>query len=186
MILRSLFISFVVLVAIYLFLQGRTINRSSEKPVFLRADKIAENHQTKIDITVESQVIPDSLELVTLEKDYANIWAHLNHLYATNDIIAGKEYYTESWFKQLAASYDGVIEPVISRKDEYHHFYIKNWSNDGLVCSAIDSNAVLTYIYPNEEKESYKLHMAIVLLYQGDHWRIDAIKVIDNNPHLIE
>ena len=179
--MRFIFISFVALALIYLFLRGRTMERSSDKPIFLQIDEIALVHETKIDINIESNFIPDSLQIQTLKKDYSNIWAHLNHLYSTNDIISGKEYYTENWFRQLASHYNDIVEPIIFRQDEYHNLYIKNWASDGLVCTAIDSNVLLTYTYPNQKKKTCKTNLAIVLLYQGDNWRIDALKILDES-----
>lgn len=177
--LRILFISLIVLLSGFLFLQGRLNERNSEKPVFLRTDKIALNHRTTIQTTVHSMYKPDSLQLETLKKDYSNIWAHLNHLYATNEVEAGKEYYTEDWFKQICLHYNGLQEPLIKREDQQHELHIQNWSSDGLICTAIDSNVVLKTIYPGNKIQSTKANIAVVLLFQGDHWRIDAMRVID-------
>jgi len=177
--MRFFFIAFIALVSGYLFLQGSAIERSSEKPVFLRLDNIAMAHKTSIDLTIHSEYIPDSLQLQILKKDYSNLWAHLNHLYATNDINAGKEYYTESWFRQIAGHFEGVQETIIARMDEHHELHIQNWASDGLVCTAIDSNVVFAYTYPDEKIEKTRANLAIVLLFQGDHWRIDALKVLD-------
>jgi len=177
--LRILFISLLVLLLGFFFLQRRLNERNEEKPVFLRTDEIALAHQTKIQTTVHSLYKPDSLQLETLKKDYSNIWAHLNHLYASNDVEAGKEYYTEDWFKQICRHYNGVQQPLIKREDEQHELHIQNWSSDGLICTAIDSNVVLKTIYPDKKIQRTKASIAVVLLFQGDHWRIDAMRVID-------
>lgn len=176
--MRLFFILFFLLILGYLLFQGRAIERSSEKPAFLRADDLVLAHDAEIKMTIHSNYRPDSLQLEILKKDYNALWAHLNHLYATNDIIAGKEYYTESWFRQLAAHFDEVRTPAATRIDKYHELHIENWSRDGLLCTAIDNNVVFTYEYPDQQTTTSKATLAVVLLYQGDHWRIDAMKVI--------
>jgi len=93
-------------------------------------------------------------------------------------VEAGKEYYTEDWFRQLCLHYQGIQKPVITREDKQHELHIQNWSSDGLICTAIDSNVVFTYLYPDNHIDKTKATIALVLLYQGDHWRIDAIRVI--------
>ncbi|MES2849022.1 MAG: hypothetical protein V4685_08200 [Bacteroidota bacterium] len=181
--LRIIFISVIVLAAGLLFLQGRLLERSNDKPVFLTTDKIADAHHTKIDVSVQSVYKPDSIQVETLKKDYSNLWAHLNHLFATNEVEKGKEYYTEPWFRQLCSHYKNVIELTgIVRKDVSHQLVIQNWSSDGLVCTAIDSSVVFKYTYPNKSSSSTKAKIAVVMLYQGDHWRIDAIKIIEELP----
>lgn len=180
--MRILFILFIVLLAGFLFLQGRVMEPRAEKPIFLRTDEIAKAHQTKVEIKVHSMYQPDSFQLETLKKDYSNLWAHLNHLYSTNDVGAGKEYYTEDWFKQINHHYNEPVSIVINRTDEQHELHIINWAWDNLVCSAIDSNVVLKYTYPDQSIHITKANLAIVLLYQGDHWRLDAIRLINEVP----
>ena len=175
---RVFFFLFIILAFGLLFLQGRTMNRNNEKPIFLQVDEIALNHQTQLKVTVQSSIIPSEVELEQFKNDYSNLWAHLNHLYSTNDLLSGKEYYTESWFRQLANHYDPVIKPTVSRTDQNHDLFIKNWSSDGLVCTAIDSNVVMKYSFPDQTSKTQKVNLAVVLLFQGDHWRIDAMKVM--------
>lgn len=174
--MRLLFILLLLLVAGFLFLQGRLNERNEEKPVFLRTDQIANAHQTNIEVSVHSLYKPDSLQLAILKRDYKNLWAHLNHLYQTNDVEAGKEYYTEDWFKQLVRHYNGTVCTGVSRTDEQHQLHIQNWAWDGLVCTAIDSNVVIRYQYPGQPVKTIKANLALVLLYQGDHWRLDALR----------
>lgn len=178
--MRSLIISFIVLSFVFLFLQSLKVKRSAEKPVFLRTDEIALNHNTALNVWLHSQVAPDSAQIKSLKIDYSNIWAHLNHLYSTNDVNAGKEYYTEKWFQQITKEYQGHQSPLAKRKDIHHDLHITNWSRDGLLCTAIDSNLLFTYTYPNAISESFQVNLAVVLLFQGDHWRIDALKVLDS------
>lgn len=175
-----LFLLFVLgLTVAFIFLQGRMNNRNGEKPVFLRVDEIANNHKTLINIKVHSIFNPDSFQLSILKMDYSNIWAHLNHLYQTNDVEAGKEYFTEDWFKQINHHYSGSIQTDIKRTDEQHELHIQNWAWDGLVCAAVDSNIVFHYTMPDKTVKKTRATIAIVLLYQGDHWRTDAMRILE-------
>ena len=176
--MRWFFISVLATTGLFLFLQGRWKDRNDELPVFLRTDKRALAHHTQIQTTIHSLYRPDSLQLETLKKDYANAWAHLNYLYATNNVEAGKEYYTEDWFKQMVRHYNGKVKTNIIRYDEQHHLHIQNWASDGLACTAIDSNLVFKTIYPGNKIRRSRVHLAVVLLFQGDHWRIDALRVL--------
>jgi hypothetical protein len=175
---RALLILVGILTVCFLLLQGRLNERNSEKPHFLRTDAIADAHRTKIYITAHSYFKPDSIQTEMLRKDYSNLWAHLNHLYETNDIETGKEYYTEDWFKQINRHYNGTVETYIKRTDTAHNLHIINWASDGLVCTATDSNIVFRYRLPGNAAKTTKATIAVVLLYQGDHWRIDAMKVL--------
>lgn len=176
--MRLLFIALLILVAGFLFLQGRLNNRMDELPVFLKTDTIAKAHQTNIDIKLHSIHKPDSFQLSVLKLDYSNLWAHLNHLYRTNDVEAGKEYYTEDFFKQINHHYSGTIKQSISRTDSSHELHIQNWAWDALVCTAIDSNVVFHYKYPDGKQQTIKANLALVLLFQGDHWRLDGLRMI--------
>jgi hypothetical protein len=181
--MRYLFILFIVLAAGILFLQLQDQQRSGALPVFLRTDPLALQHQTKIHLQTNHPIYqPDSFQLVKLAADYSAIWAHLNHLYATNDIETGKEYYTEDWFRQLARHYEMPQQAAVTRTDLQHELHIENWCWDGLVCTAIDSNLVLQYNYPDKSFRKTKATVAVALLYQGDHWRIDAMRVLSETP----
>lgn len=179
--LRLFFLSLLALLLGYVFLQGKLRQRTDEKPVFLRTDGIAQAHHTIISICVESPYQPARDQLTALTTDYANLWAHLNHLYATNDVEAGKEYYTEAWFVQLCRHYKGIEPTEVLRQDNQHELHLRNWSTDGLVCTAIDSNVVLTYRYPDQTTKTTRAILAVALLYQGDHWRIDALRLINES-----
>ncbi len=180
--MRSLFILLIFITSTFLFLKGSLNERNGEKPVFLRHDEIAETHHTKIDIAVHSIYIPDSVQLATLQQDYSNLWAHLNHLYETNDVESGKEYYTEDWFKQINHHYQGVVQTKIKRSDIQHDLHIENWAWDGLVCTVTDKNIIIKYQYPDKSIKTTKANLELVLLFQGDHWRIDAIRMIKETP----
>lgn len=180
--LRIIFILLIVLTAGFLFLQGRLLEKSADKPAFLSTDAIANAHQTKVEVSVNSIYKPDPEQLEIVKRDYSNLWAHLNHLYATNDVVAGKEYYTEPWFRQLCSHYKNGVEVTgIRREDVSHHLTIQNWASDGLVCTAIDNNLVFNYHYPDKSFVTTRANIALVLLYQGDHWRIDAMRVINES-----
>jgi len=177
--MRIIFLITTFMLVLFLLLQGRLYQRSSEKPVFMQNDLIAESHQTEIDIKIHSLYRPDSFQLSMLKKDYSNIWAHLNYLYETNDVEKGKEYYSEKWFKQIANHYKDVSETMVTRHDKTHQLHIINWSEDGLICNLIDSNVQLHYTFPNKTTQDYTNTIAMALVFQGDHWRIDAMKVLE-------
>ncbi|GHB79697.1 hypothetical protein [Persicitalea jodogahamensis] len=168
-----------LLVGVFLYFRVESQPPAPELPIFLRQDTIALAHHTSIKLSVLSKKTPSMAQQEQLRHDYADLWAHLNHLYATNDVEAGKEYYTEEWFRQLCKHYEGEIESRVSRTDSLHHLQIMNWSRDGLVCAAVDSNAILTYSYPDRSTRRVRTSLALVLLFQGDHWRIDAMRVLD-------
>ncbi len=176
--MRILFILLISLVAGFLFLNSSQLLVSQEKPAFLRTDAIAAAHHTEIDIRVKSVCRPVEAQLDLLKADYSALWAHLNHLYATNDVEAGKEYYTRNWFNTICKNYKGIQKQLVARTDTRHELNIINWDRDGLVCTAIDSNIVFNYQYPGMPDSSATQHMAMVLLYQGDHWRIDAMRIL--------
>ena len=176
--IRYYFLLVIAIVLAYLLLQGNQMSRGSELPIFMRVDQIALDHQTKVQVTNHARYKPESAQLVQLKNDYSNLWAHLNHLYATNDINSGKEYYTEAWFRQMASHYGGTIRPAITRTDTQHELHIKNWASDGLVYTAIDSCVVLQYHYPDGGIKTSKINLALVMLFEGDHWRIDAMKLL--------
>lgn len=179
--MKMLFIGLALLMGVFLFLFGKGMDRSSELPVFLQEDEIAQDHETVIDVRVKALKHPSSSQLEGFKTDYAAVWAHLNHLYQTNDIAAGKEYYTEDWFRNLAAGNTKKVSNGIHRKDLFHQVYLMNWSSDGLACTAIDSAAVLQYTLPQAGNKFTLATVAFTFLYQGDHWRIDAVRFIEEN-----
>lgn len=174
--MRYVLLILVLLSAAVLLLRSKLYTRSGDLPVFLSPDPIAETHKTLIDVKVHSMYKPDSASIVTLKKDYSALWGHLNHLFNTNDVETGKEYYTENWFKQVCNHDNTEFETGLIREDISHELHIMNWSSDYLVCAAIDSNVVFRYHSEGIKSFERKINMAVVLLYQGDHWRIDAIK----------
>lgn len=176
--MRILFVFISLIIVVFFILQGRLNMRSSEKPVFMQTDTISINHQTKIEIKVHSIYRPDSFQQSMLKIDYSNIWAHLNYLYQTNDVEKGKEYYSEKWFRQISNHYTGVINNPIKRQDQKHELHIMSWAEDGLICNVIDSNILLQHTLPNQTSKISKHHMAFSLVYQGDHWRVDAMKIL--------
>lgn len=177
--MRYLFFLFIAIMILFTILQERGMKHDSVKPQFLIVDTIADSHQTQIITKVHSPYKPNKAQLKAFEADYSNIWSHLNNLYATNDVEAGKEYYTEAWFKQVCRFYKGVQTIKITREDVKHELHVMNWSSDALVCNAIDSNVVFKYTYPDKTQKTTTSNIAIVLLLQGDHWRIDAIRMIN-------
>lgn len=155
---------------------------NQEKPVFLRNDEVAAAHHPVVNVFVHSIYKPSEAELKIIQADYSNIWSHLNQLYASNDVEEGKEYYTEGWFRQICAFYKNIQKPVLKRTDLRHQLHISTWASDALVCTAIDSNVIFKYQYPNKPEKYTLANIAVVLLVQGDHWRIDGIRIIDEIP----
>jgi hypothetical protein len=176
--IRIFLLGVIALAAALIFLEGRSSQHSMEKPVFLQIDNIAAEHKTNITTAVHSVYKPNPTQLEILQQDYSNLWAHLNYLFQTNNTEAGKEYYTENWFKQICLFYNGEVPAMCFRKDISHQLHIQNWASDALICTAIDSNAVFTYTFKNDSIITKKTTMAVVLLQQGDHWRIDALRII--------
>jgi hypothetical protein len=177
--MRILFILFIIMLGLLLVLNGRLIERDSEKPVFLRVDETAALHHTEIKLFTHGIYHPYESEMEVVKKDFSSLWAHLNHLYATNDVETGKEYYTEYWFKQICDHYQGIQEQVVSRIDLKHELHINNWAWDGLAYTAIDSNVVFQYQYNDRTTTTTRADIALIMLFQGDHWRIDAMKIMN-------
>lgn len=177
--MRYLFIVFLFVLVAFFFLKIKSNDQEVVLPVFLQHDAIAEAHHTQMDVDFKSIYKPDSIKLAEFLQDYSNIWAHLNHLYVSNDIEAGKEYYTEQWFRQLNRHYEGKVMSTIKRQDVQHHLLIENWAWDNLVCTLSDTNLVFNYQYPDGSLKSTKANLKMVLLFQGDHWRIDALSILD-------
>lgn len=164
---------------LFLYLRSDRYQKNSELPVFLRHDPIAENHSTRINISVESMITPDTLQLELFRWNYGNLWAHLNNSFETNDVVSGKEYYTENWYNQICQGDNSVLKTKLKRTDLSHNVHIINWSPDNLACSIIDSNAVFRHEWSNRKIFERTHHIAMVLLYEGDHWRIDSIKYLN-------
>jgi len=156
-----------------------------ELPAFAQEDVIAKTHKAKISIKSTSNVTPSLQQLNYLQTDYSALWAHLNHLYNTNNVEAGKEYYTEDFFKAICKK-QAPIRGIISRKDKEHNITITEWARDGLVCVGIDSNVVLEYQNAQNEKTHTKATVAFALLFQGEHWRLDAIQFLNEEKYTLE
>lgn len=156
-----------------------------ELPAFAQVDTIAETHEAAIAIKSTSRVIPSEQQLTFLKTDYSALWAHLNHLYNTNDVAAGKEYYTEDFFKAICEQ-PAPISRVLNRKDTQHNITITEWARDGLVCVGIDSNVILEYQDDQNETSYTKATIAFALLFQGEHWRLDAIEFINEEKYTLK
>lgn len=174
---------FFVLVATLADLVYMSRQHDVELPVFVRIDEITEMHTSNIVLTMPTIVVPDEVAQEQFKSDYANIWAHLNHLYSTNDVEKGKEYYTEAFFRSICKNKMEVQEAFIQREDLSHNVIMQSWSWDGLVCVGIDTNVILKYTVQNEVPYYTKSKVAFALLFQGDHWRIDGIKFIEERKY---
>jgi hypothetical protein len=184
---RIVYILFIFLAIGFLFLQGKLIDRSFALPAFLAHDPIAEKHNSAITVTADCGGLkPVETQLTMLEEDYDAVWAHLNYLYSTNDVEKGKEYYTEEWFRLVCNGNPTAFPLPVTREDLTHDLHVIDWSTDGLVCAAIDSNVYIRYGYNTGRKQDSvvysKANYAVVLLLQGDHWRIDGLHLLDEHP----
>lgn len=179
--MRYILFFFIALIVTLLFLQGKIMQRNEEKPLFLREDIIADSHHTSVTVKVHSLYVPTDEQIEILANDYSNLWGHLNNLYATNNVEAGKEYYTEDWFKQICRHYNGIVKESIKRTDVQHELHIINWSSDALIYAAIDSNVVFKYQYFDGTEKNTRADIAVVLLFQGNRWRLDGIRIINEN-----
>lgn len=184
---RWIFIGFLFLAGLLLVSMARIRSSHSEVPYFLRYDSLALNASPQIDIQVNSIEKPDIVQLEKLEKDYIAIWAHLNYLYQHPDPRPSQERFTERFYRNLAKNYQKGEAGSIQRKDSQHHLFIKTWSRDGLSCNLLDRDAQLTYLFPDGSSQTVTATVAVSLLFQGDNWRLDAIRFINeipNQPHL--
>lgn len=182
--MRFIVIIFAILMGLTLYLQVKLVPSNNEIPLFLKEDIIASSHNSTISVKAHSQFLPTEAQVEIVKKDYSNLWGHLNHLYATNDVEAGKEYYTEDWFKQICKNYNGKIKVNTTRTDVTHELHIQNWSSDGLVYTAIDSNIIFKYYNQNGLLKTTIANIAVILLFQGDHWRLDGIRIINEIPFI--
>lgn len=142
-------------------------------PDYVREDRIAAKHEPAMRWTSRSLFPPDTTSVEFLLRDYAALWAHLNHLRSTNQVQAGKNYYTENFYRQICRFRQPFTEGVY-RADINHAVSIENWSQDKLICTLVDT-VQLRYVEPDASRNSQALVFA-VLLKQGDHWRLDAIR----------
>lgn len=145
------------------------------QPNFLIDDPIRGNDSPYISIHNHS-LNSLSLDQIDLFKnDYISIWKHLDHFHNTNDMVVGKQFYSEPFFKQLVKDNPTVFSTKLRRMSLHHKVYIKNISPDGLICTILDSNILIKY----QTSQYYyfdTINVAMVLLFQGDNWRVDAIQ----------
>lgn len=174
--MRYFFLGMMVLLCLLLANVEWGASFNSEKPVFMMEDTIANHHKTSVELDFKSNYQPNAAERASLLADYQAIWAHLNHLYASGDVIAGKEYYTEDWFRHICSTGQTGKLQQLQRQDICHELTVLNWSTDGLVCTA---KATVYFKYSDKNyQEQTRAEMVMVLLLQGDHWRIHALKII--------
>lgn len=159
--------------------------KQEELPTFVKVDEIAKAHKTEISTSVQSFMKPTEQQIELLEKDYSAMWGHLNHLYASNEVEAGTEYYTEDFFKAICLK-TSPVKALLQRKDVKHKLTITEWARDGLVCVGIDSNVILKYQTLQNETFYTKATIAFALLLQGEHWRIDGLKFIEEKKYIVK
>jgi hypothetical protein len=144
-------------------------------PNFLLEDPIIQNDQSYISVINQSfnSVSVDRIKI--LKSDYIKIWNHLDHLHNTNDIVIGKRYYSEAFFKQLVNTYFTFPVSKLHRTSFNHQVHIKAFTPDGLICTLLDSNILIKYQTPQYYFFD-TINVAMVLLYEGENWRVDAIQ----------
>ena len=188
MLMRIVIGIFITLGIVLMSLQIKQIDRHTDYPVWYRHDTLAAAHHAMIVIKNKSGRHPSGSELDQLSNDYNDLWAHLNHLWSTGDVESGKEYYTEDWFTIICGRNPKPCYTGATRTDLRHELTIFNWSSDGLVCTAIDSNILVEYCYHiSPDKDScvrYRETIAVELLFQGDRWRIDGMLHIGHHKEL--
>ena len=172
---RWIFLGFLLIVGILLASLAKVKKKNDDIPYFLRYDSLAANSNPKIDLEVESSIIPTDQQLEKLKEDYAAIWAHLNQLYKHSDPKPSKERFTERFYLHLAKNYEAGPSSSIRRKDLSHSLHIKTWSKDGLSCNILDKNAQFNFELPDGSVQTTTSTIAMSLLFQGDNWRLDAI-----------
>lgn len=176
---RWIFLGFLLVVGILLVSMARLQEKNDEVPYFLRYDSLAANANPEIELKIESRIKPTEEQLEKLKEDYAAIWAHLNQLYQHPNPKSSKERFTERFYLHLAKNYEAGPISSIKRKDLSHSIQIKTWSKDGLSCNILDQNAEFNFEFPDGSIQTTTSSIAMSLLFQGDNWRLDAIRFIE-------
>lgn len=177
--IRYLIPSFCILVSLLLFSRLQLQPKQQEIPYFLNYDQLAADHQSNIEVHVHAARKPNEAQVKQVLQDYDAIWAHLNYLYWKDDLLPGRERFTEQFYKNLASNYRAGGTGEIQRNDLRHDLHIINWSRDGLACHLIDSAAVLEYQFPNGILRYTEAKVAFSLVFQGDNWRVDALRFLE-------
>lgn len=144
-------------------------------PFFRQKDLIINNNSPDVRIINQSMTHLSNTQADILKSDYLNIWFHLDNLHNTNDIESGKSYYTEEFYRFLVSNLESAPHGNLLRRTYNHDVSIVNFSPDGLICTLTDRNILLKYETPvNYYFDT--VNVAMVLLYQGENWRIDALQ----------
>ena len=176
---RWIFLGFLMIVGILLASMARLQEKNDDIPYFLRYDSLAANSNPIIELEVVSTQVPTEEQLEKLKKDYAAIWAHLNQLYQYPNPKPSKERFTERFYLHLAKNYQEGASGSIQRKDISHSIQVQTWSRDGLSCNILDQRAEFNLTFPDGSTETQTSKIALSLLFQGDNWRLNAIRFID-------
>ncbi|WP_296703384.1 hypothetical protein [Algoriphagus sp.] len=176
---RWIFLGFLLIVGILLVSLSRLQVKNDDVPYFLRYDSLAANSNPIIEVKIESVYPPNEQQIEKLKEDYAAIWAHLNQVYQYPNPKPSKERFTERFYMNLADNFENGISGSIQRLDLTHNLIIKTWSRDGLSCNLIDDPAELEYRFPDGTIQTHASKIAVSLLFQGDNWRLDAIRFIE-------
>ena len=144
-------------------------------PYFQRKDQIIQNDTPDVRIINQSMTQLSNTQVEILKRDYLILWFHLDHLHNTNDIVSSKSYFTEEFYRFLVSNYEAALHGNLLRKTYNHDVSIVNFSPDGLICTLTDRNILLKYETPVHYYFD-TVNVAMVLLYQGENWRIDALQ----------
>ena len=161
-------------ISIYILIANRK-DLSNTLPYFRIADPLIGTEIPQYPIKNKSFIHVSNDRIALLKRDYLNIWSHLDHLHNTNDQISGKRFYTEDFFNSLVRIHSLGKNRLLKRKNLSHNVIIYNISPDGLICTIIDSSIMLEYVTPSYYYFD-TINVAMVLLYQGENWRIDAVQ----------
>ena len=144
-------------------------------PFFRQKDQIIQNDRRDVRIINQSMTHISNDQVEILKRDYLNLWFHLDHLHNTNDIVSGKSYYTEEFYQFILSNLEIAPHGNFLRTTYDHNVSIVNISPDGLICTLTDRNILLKYDTPVHYYYD-TVNVAMVLLYQGENWRIDALQ----------
>jgi hypothetical protein len=175
--MRIAFFILILLCGGLLLLQSIHSEPTPEQPAFLKVDHLALSHHSKATMEVQCLFIPTVSQLSKLDSDYSALWSHLNQLYQTNDLLGGKEYFSEAWFRNVCRNEKSTVPLLVTRNDLMHHLIIRNWAWDGLACSLTDSAAVFHYRFQDGAEKIEQMNIEMSLVFQGDNWRIDGMTI---------
>lgn len=173
--MRYFIFSFIIMIVIIYVIRYNKHNPTMLSPYYLQSDLREQKENTDIFVKNKSITQISNSQIEIIKKDYQKIWLFLDKLHNTNDILSGKKYFTEEFYKFLLVNHKSGYAGNFSRKTYNHDISIVNITPDGLICALIDSNILVKYETPLYYYFD-TVHVAVVLLYQGENWRVDALQ----------